>query len=129
MCITESLCCTADSKINYTSVLKKSHEEKGNPLHYSCLENPHGQRSLVGYSPRGHKQSDTTEQLSRHIATGQPILTSELVQNVKLKWRGYITKSWNILNARQSLKIFLITVWKWHRIINIFKSWGAASRQ
>ena len=24
----------------------------------------HGQRSLVGYSPRGHKQSDTTERLS-----------------------------------------------------------------
>ena len=23
----------------------------GNPLQYSCLENPHGQRSLVGYSP------------------------------------------------------------------------------
>ena len=22
----------------------------GNPLQYSCLENPHGQRSLVGYS-------------------------------------------------------------------------------
>ena len=22
---------------------------------YSCLENPHGQRSLVGYSPWGHK--------------------------------------------------------------------------
>ena len=21
----------------------------GNPLHYSCLENPHGQRSLVGH--------------------------------------------------------------------------------
>ena len=21
----------------------------GNPLHYSCLENPHGQRSLVSY--------------------------------------------------------------------------------
>ena len=27
----------------------------GNPLHYSCLENPHGQRSLVGYSPWGRK--------------------------------------------------------------------------
>ena len=25
---------------------------------------PHGQRSLVGYSPWGHKESDTTEQLS-----------------------------------------------------------------
>ena len=36
----------------------------GNPLQYSCLENPHGQRSLVGYSPWGHKESDTTEQLS-----------------------------------------------------------------
>ena len=25
----------------------------GNPLQYSCLENPHGLRSLAGYSPRG----------------------------------------------------------------------------
>ena len=42
----------------------------GNPLQYSCLENPHGQRSLVGYSPRGRKESETTEQLStaQHIA-------------------------------------------------------------
>ena len=36
----------------------------GNPLQYSCLENPHGQRSLAGYSPWGHKESDTTEGLS-----------------------------------------------------------------
>ena len=34
---------------------------RGNPLKYSCLENPHGQRSLVGYSPWGPKESDTTE--------------------------------------------------------------------
>ena len=33
----------------------------GNPLQYSCLENPHGQRSLVGYSPWDHKESDMTE--------------------------------------------------------------------
>ena len=33
----------------------------GNPLQYSFLENPHRQRSLVGYSPRGHKESDMTE--------------------------------------------------------------------
>ena len=26
-------------------------EGNGYPLQYSCLENPHGQRSLVGYSP------------------------------------------------------------------------------
>ena len=36
----------------------------GNPLQCSCLENPHGQRSLVGCSPCGHKESDMTEQLS-----------------------------------------------------------------
>ena len=41
-------------------------EGNGNPLQYSCLEDPHGQRSLVGYSPCGHKESDTTESLSRH---------------------------------------------------------------
>ena len=36
----------------------------GNPLQYSCLENPHGQRSLEGYNPWGYRESDTTEQLS-----------------------------------------------------------------
>ena len=36
-------------------------EGNGNPLQYSCLENPHGQRILVGYSPQGHKESDMTE--------------------------------------------------------------------
>ena len=37
--------------------------EHGKPLQYSCLENPHGQRSLVGYRPWGHKESDRTERL------------------------------------------------------------------
>ena len=39
-------------------------EGNGNPLQYSCLENPHGQRSLASYSPWGHKESDTTERLN-----------------------------------------------------------------
>ena len=34
---------------------------QGNPLQYSCLENPHGQRNLVGYSPLGPKEPDVTE--------------------------------------------------------------------
>ena len=33
----------------------------GNPLQYSCLKNPQGQRSLEGYSPYGRKELDTTE--------------------------------------------------------------------
>ena len=36
----------------------------GNTLQYSCLENPHGQRSLAGYSSRGWKELDMTEWLS-----------------------------------------------------------------
>ena len=35
----------------------------GNPLQYSCLGKSHGPRSLVGYSPWGHKELDTTERL------------------------------------------------------------------
>ena len=39
-----------------------SAEGLGNPVQYSCLENPiHGQRSLAGYSPQGPTESDTTE--------------------------------------------------------------------
>ena len=36
----------------------------GNPLQYSCLESPHGQRSLAGYSPQDCKESDMTEEVS-----------------------------------------------------------------
>ena len=39
-------------------------EGMANPLQYSCLENPHRQRSLADYSPWDRKESDTTEQLS-----------------------------------------------------------------
>ena len=38
----------------------------GNPLQYSGLENPHGQRSLVDYSPWGCKELDMTEQLNTY---------------------------------------------------------------
>ena len=36
----------------------------GNPLQYSCLENPYEQRNLEDFSPWGRKESDSTEQLS-----------------------------------------------------------------
>ena len=44
-------------------------EGNGNPLQYSCLENPmsHGWKSLVGYNPWGRKELDTTEQLLFHF--------------------------------------------------------------
>ena len=39
-------------------------EGLGNPLQCSCLENPHGQRSLAGYSLYICKESDMTEATS-----------------------------------------------------------------
>ena len=33
----------------------------GNSLQYFLPGESHGQRSLAGYSPRGHKESDTSE--------------------------------------------------------------------
>ena len=33
----------------------------GNPLQYCCVGKPHGQRSLVGYSPWYRKELDMTE--------------------------------------------------------------------
>ena len=40
---------------------------RGNSLQYSCLENRHGQKSLAGCSPWGHKESVMTEQVSTHM--------------------------------------------------------------
>ena len=59
----ESICSVRDLDL-IPGLGRSSGEGHGNPLQYSCLENPHGQRSLVGYSPGGGKESDTTERLS-----------------------------------------------------------------
>ena len=39
-------------------------EGNGNTLQYSCLENPHGQRSWAGCSPCDRKELDMIDQLS-----------------------------------------------------------------
>ena len=36
---------------------------RGNPLQYSCLENPMDRGAWQAYSPWGHKELNTTEQL------------------------------------------------------------------
>ena len=43
-------------------------EGNSNPLKYPCMENFHGQRSLVGYSPWSHRESDTTERLTLSLS-------------------------------------------------------------
>ena len=51
----------------------------GNPLQYSCLENPRGQRSLAGYSPWGRKESDITFQLNNNSDIGYIVDTQEIL--------------------------------------------------
>ena len=53
----------------------------GNPLQYSCLENPHGQRSLAGFSPWGFEESDTTEQLKQMYTVHTQKLLSSVAQS------------------------------------------------
>ena len=68
----------------------------GNPLQYSCLQNPHGQRTLVGHSSLGHKQLDTTEKLSTHTSSNSYVevlihpvwlyLETGFYEEIKTKW-------------------------------------------
>ena len=44
--------------------LERSSGGQGSPLQFSFLEDPHGQRSLVGYSTRCLEESDMTKRLS-----------------------------------------------------------------
>ena len=39
----------------------------GNPLQYSCLENPHGQRSLAGYSPKNQTRLSNYTQPTEYL--------------------------------------------------------------
>ena len=56
--------CNAGDLDSVPGLGRSPEEEHGDSLQYSCLENSHGQRSLVGYSPGGHKELDKTERLS-----------------------------------------------------------------
>ena len=62
--------------------------ERGNvnPLQYSCLGN---QRSVAGYSPWGHKESDTTE-LLRHTHTIYLSSLSINIYHLDIQFSTYI---------------------------------------
>ena len=59
----------------------------GNALQYSCLEHPHGQRSLVGYIPWGHKELD----MSEWISTASTISLLALYLDNSLIWKDICT--------------------------------------
>ena len=59
-------------------------EGDGTPLQYSCLEKSHGWKSLVGYSPWGHEELDTTGRPHFHFSfscTGEGNGTYSCLEN------------------------------------------------
>ena len=86
-------------------------EWNGNPLQYSCLENFHGQKSLVGCSPWGRKELDMTDWLTR-LQQEVPFPTLQILwffpvpiglsrvralsalDNHQWKWRGRNETAW-----------------------------------
>ena len=69
----------------------------GNPLQYSCLENSHGQSSLVGYSPQGLQRvrqdfetkctracAHTRAQTRAHAHTSHPLYPVLCPQTLRL---------------------------------------------
>ena len=87
----------------------------GNSLQYSCLENPHGQRSWVGYSPWGHKESDMTEWLSARVRAYTH--THTLFPVVMYRCES------STIKKAESWRIDSFKLWCWRRLLRI--SWTA----
>ena len=77
-----------------------------NQLQYSCLENPHGQRSLVGCSSWGCKELDTTEWLStaQHLLNKVTNPHATQLFHLKNKWKRERKK--NVLLYRKMTTIY-----------------------
>ena len=58
----------------------------GIPFQYSCLENPHGQRSLAGYSWWGCKELDTTETTQQQQQIGLSVSTGGILYKPASKY-------------------------------------------
>ena len=111
----------------------------GNPLQYTCPENPRGQRSLVGYSPWGHKESDTTERLSTaHMNTAIweelglfPWCLRGVLKLAKTLVRGtvcvFINNQWGASLCSSALLVFAESPFFTHHPVNSLKrslGWG-----
>ena len=55
----------------------------GNPLQYSCLGKSCGHRSLVGYGPRGHKESDRAGHTHTVISGSSFVLFFRLLRTAR----------------------------------------------
>ena len=76
----------------------------GNSPQYSCLENPHGLRSLVAYSPQVHKSQT---QLGTKPRPSPLLIPSHLSHNSGLLgiecWPGWLLGGYNITQSSSPL--------------------------
>ena len=56
---------TSIQSLGWEDTLEK---RNGNPLQYACLENPMGKGNWQATAHEGHKESDTTEQLTLSLS-------------------------------------------------------------
>ena len=83
-------------------------EGNGNPLQYSGPGKSHGQRSLAGYSPWRHKESDMTERLNNnHLSYMYPFPV--FVSKCPIK---EIENTLGILNRKNFIKELIIKVFE-----------------
>ena len=81
----------------------------GNPLQYSCLENPYGQRSLAGYSLGAQKELGMTERLS----TAQYNSLIHIISTNSL-----ISESW-IIKKAEHRRTDVFKLWCWRRLLSV----------
>ena len=70
--------CNAGDPGSIPGLERSPGEGNGNPLQYSCLENPMDRGAWLGYSPQGRRESDTTERLHFHCSEWTELSWTEL---------------------------------------------------
>ena len=83
----------------------------------------HGRRSLVGYSPRGRKESDTTERLHFHFHFSWSVTPLSAPSNhhstfVSVYLTSLTTSSWTVKKAERQ-RIDAFELWCWRRLLRV----------
>ena len=80
------------------------------------LGESHGQRSLAGHSPRGHKESDTAERLTLSLSHFTLPAKVRLVKAMVFPVVLYGCESWTIKKAERQ-RIDAFELWCWRRLL------------
>ena len=87
----------------------------GNTLQYCCLENSMDRGALFGYSPWGHKESDTTENTHTHtqpINLQQQCLLLSCLEGEAETWKPLDRMWWVNLTFGIQRGVFELRWWK-----------------